>query len=95
MSIISAASLAMQPGEVKDRRKGSKYKVVDEITDLAVMAGVYAVLGALEVGLWLVGRKEGLGRGWRRDEEREGVGRQDGEEEKPVVEVVRGKEGDV
>ena len=39
-------------------RKGSKYPVSDQVIDVAVMAGVYAVIGVLEVilGVWRVKR---------------------------------------
>ena len=39
-------------------RKGSKYPVSDQVIDVAVMAGVYAVIGILEVvlGVWRVRR---------------------------------------
>jgi hypothetical protein len=42
-----------------DGRKGSKYPVSDQVIDLAVMAGVYAVVGILEVvlGVWRVKRE--------------------------------------
>lgn len=42
-----------------DGRKGSKYPVSDQVIDLAVMAGVYAVVGILEVvlGVWRVERE--------------------------------------
>ena len=30
-------------------RKGSKYPVADEVTDVGVMVGVYVALGVLEV----------------------------------------------
>ena len=33
------------------KRNGSKYPLSDQIIDVAVMAGVYAVLAVLEVGL--------------------------------------------
>lgn len=46
-----------------DGRKGSKYPVSDQVIDVAVMAGVYAVIGILEVVLafWRVrrGRRQG------------------------------------
>jgi hypothetical protein len=34
-----------------DGRKGSKYPVSDQVIDVAVMAGVYAVIALLELGL--------------------------------------------
>jgi uncharacterized membrane protein len=41
-------------------RKGSKYPVEDQVTDVAVMAGVYAVVAILEVvlSLWRVKRAQ-------------------------------------
>ncbi|KAH8601163.1 hypothetical protein B0O99DRAFT_502107 [Bisporella sp. PMI_857] len=40
-------------------RKGTKYPVVDQVTDIAVMAGVYAVIAILELvlGTWKAFRK--------------------------------------
>lgn len=45
-------------------RKGSKYPVGDQVTDVAVMAGVYAVIAVLEVvlGFWRALRRAGGGR---------------------------------
>ena len=72
MSVISAAGLAMQPRDVRDGRRkdvpvAGKYPVVDEVTDLAVLAGVYGVLAGLEVGLgwgrWRRGGMDGKGTG--------------------------------
>jgi len=42
-------------------RKGSKYPVSDQVLDIAVMAGVYAVIGMLEAGLgfWRQARRKG------------------------------------
>lgn len=38
-------------------RKGSKYPVVDQVTDVAVIAGVYLVIQVLEVALGVWRRK--------------------------------------
>jgi len=37
-----------------DGRKGTKYPIVDQVTDIAVMAGVYVILAILEMllGFW-------------------------------------------
>ena len=42
-----------------DGRKGSKYPVSDQVIDVAVMAGVYAVVAILEVvlGVWRAKRR--------------------------------------
>ena len=40
-----------QRGLGGQQRKGSEYMVVDEITDVAVMVGVYTALGILEAFL--------------------------------------------
>lgn len=52
-----------------DRRKGSKYLVSDQVIDVAVMAGVYAVIRLLEIGLgfWRANRR-------RRGAEEESLG---------------------
>lgn len=66
------------------KRKGSKYPLSDQVIDVAVMAGVYAVLGLLEVGLglWRVKRRGGHGVG------RQGVGMgMPGSEERVVGEM--------
>lgn len=39
-----------------DGRKGSKYPVADQVTDVAVMAGVYAAIAVLE-GVLMVWRR--------------------------------------
>lgn len=57
MSVVQVAGLVK---EGIDGRKGSKYPVSDQVIDVAVMAGVYAVIGVLEVGL---GVWRGRGRG--------------------------------
>ena len=53
-------------------RKGSKYPVSDQVIDVVVMAGVYAVIGILEVvlGVWRVKRDtrgEGESGEWKPD----------------------------
>lgn len=55
MSVVKAVGLVK---EGIDGRKGSKYPVSDQVIDVAVMAGVYAVIAVLEVilGVWRVKR---------------------------------------
>ena len=49
MSAVQVIGLKQQYGY--DGRKGSKYPVSDQILDVAVMAGVYAVIALLEIVL--------------------------------------------
>lgn len=51
MCIIQVVGLT---NEGINGRKGSKYPVSDQVIDVAVMAGVYAVIGILEIvlGVW-------------------------------------------
>ncbi|KAL8852009.1 MAG: hypothetical protein Q9221_003114 [Calogaya cf. arnoldii] len=51
LAIMNGVKIAEETKEGTDARKGSKYPVVDEITDVAVMIGVYAVLAILEITL--------------------------------------------
>lgn len=46
-------------------RKGSKYPISDQVIDVAVMAGVYAVIAILELvlGFWRALRRASVGRG--------------------------------
>jgi hypothetical protein len=48
-----------------DGRKGSKYPISDQVIDVAVMAGVYAVVAILELmlGVWKVKRRQSAERG--------------------------------
>ncbi|TVY90218.1 hypothetical protein LAWI1_G004388 [Lachnellula willkommii] len=63
---VSAVQVVGLDKEGVNGRKGTKYPVGDQIIDVAVMAGVYAVIALLELGLgvWSVkrhgGRKESL-----------------------------------
>ena len=48
LAVTSIVKIIQEVKEGLDARKGSKYPVVDELTDVAVMVGLYAVLGAIE-----------------------------------------------
>lgn len=58
MSVVKVVGLSK---EGINTRKGSKYPLSDQVIDVAVMAGVYAVLAILEVVLvaWRVKRRKG------------------------------------
>ena len=49
LAITNGIKIAEEVKEGTDQRKGTKYPVVDELTDVSVMIGVYVVLGTLEV----------------------------------------------
>ena len=49
--VMNGVKIAEETKEGTGARKGSKYPVADEITDVSVMIGVYAVLAILEVTL--------------------------------------------
>ena len=51
LAIMRSVKVAGEVKEGVNTRKATKYPVVDELTDVSVMVGVYAVLGILEVGL--------------------------------------------
>ena len=53
LAVTNGVKIAEETKEGTGARKGSKYPVADEITDVAVMVGVYAVLASLEVILSL------------------------------------------
>jgi hypothetical protein len=57
--VVSAVQAAGLVKEGIDGRKGSKYPISDQVIDVAVMAGVYAVIAVLELGLGV----------WRRERE--------------------------
>ncbi|KAH7346239.1 hypothetical protein BKA65DRAFT_273322 [Rhexocercosporidium sp. MPI-PUGE-AT-0058] len=61
MSVIKVVGLSK---EGIDSRKGSKYPLSDQVTDVAVMAGLYAVAAILEVvlGFWRALRRARKGR---------------------------------
>lgn len=49
LAVTNGVKIAEEVKEGTGARKGSKYPVADEITDVAVMIGVYAALAILEV----------------------------------------------
>ena len=49
LAVANGVKIAGEKKEGVGARKGSKYPVVDQVTDISVMVGVYAVLGVLEV----------------------------------------------
>ncbi|KAL8818883.1 MAG: hypothetical protein Q9223_002582 [Gallowayella weberi] len=51
LAVTNGVKIAEETKEGTGARKGSKYPVADEITDVSVMIGVYAVLACLEVTL--------------------------------------------
>ncbi|MCJ1278062.1 hypothetical protein MMC21_005876 [Puttea exsequens] len=51
LAVTNGVKIAEEDKEGAGTRKGTKYPEVDEITDVAVMVGVYAALGALEAFL--------------------------------------------
>ncbi|KAL9576874.1 MAG: hypothetical protein Q9212_006747 [Teloschistes hypoglaucus] len=51
LTVTNGVKLAEESKEGTGARKGSKYPVADEITDVSVMVGVYAVLTILETVL--------------------------------------------
>ena len=51
LAVANGVKVAEEAKEGAGMRKGSKYPVADEITDVSVMIGVYAVLAVLEASL--------------------------------------------
>lgn len=51
LAVTNGVKVAEEAKEGAGMRKGSKYPVADEITDVSVMIGVYAVLAVLEASL--------------------------------------------
>ncbi|KAI4254213.1 MAG: hypothetical protein L6R42_007291, partial [Xanthoria sp. 1 TBL-2021] len=51
LAVTNGVKIAQETKEGTGSRKGSKYPEADEITDVAVMIGVYAVLALLEITL--------------------------------------------
>ena len=51
LAATNSVKIAQEAKEGIKGRKGSKYPVVDELTDVSVMVGVYAVLTAIEIAL--------------------------------------------
>ena len=62
MSVIKVVGISK---EGINGRKGSKYPISDQVIDVAVMTGVYAVLAILELvlGFWRASRRASAGRG--------------------------------
>ena len=51
LAVTNGIKIAEEVKEGTNERKGTKYPVMDELTDVSVMIGVYVVLGVLEVFL--------------------------------------------
>lgn len=51
LAVTNSVKIVQEVKEGTAARKGSKYPVVDQLTDVSVMVGVYAVLAMLEIGL--------------------------------------------
>ena len=51
LAVTNGVKVAEETKEGVNMRKGSKYPVADEVTDVSVMIGVYAVLAILEASL--------------------------------------------
>ncbi len=51
LAITNGIKIAEEVKEGTDNRKGTRYPAVDELTDISVMIGVYAVLAIFEVCL--------------------------------------------
>lgn len=51
LAVANGVKLSAEHKEGIHERKGTKYPVVDEFTDVAVMIGVYVAIGILEVCL--------------------------------------------
>lgn len=68
---VSVVQVVGLDNEGINGRKGTKYPVSDQVIDVAVMAGVYAVIALLELGLgvWNVKRNGG-----RRESLKSGIG---------------------
>ncbi|MCJ1470034.1 hypothetical protein MMC07_008679 [Pseudocyphellaria aurata] len=49
LAVTNSVKLSQEIKEGIDTRKGTKYPMVDEITDVSVMIGVYVALGILEI----------------------------------------------
>lgn len=53
LAVTNGVKVAEEAKEGIGARKGSKYPVADEVTDMGVMVGVYVVLAVLESVLWV------------------------------------------
>ena len=51
LAVTNGVKVGEEKKEGLGARKGSKYPVSDEVTDVSVMIGVYAVLALLEISL--------------------------------------------
>lgn len=51
LAVTNSVKIAQEVKEGTAARKGSKYPVIDQLTDVSVMVGVYTVLAMLEIGL--------------------------------------------
>lgn len=51
LAVTNGVKVAEETKEGVNMRKGSKYPVADEVTDVSVMIGVYVVLAVLEICL--------------------------------------------
>ena len=51
LAVTNGVKVAEEQKEGSGARKGSKYPVADEMTDVSVMIGVYAVLAIIEASL--------------------------------------------
>ena len=51
LAATNSVKIVQEVKEGTNARKGSKYPVVDELTDVSVMVGVYAVLALIEARL--------------------------------------------
>ncbi|TVY41991.1 hypothetical protein LOCC1_G006507 [Lachnellula occidentalis] len=69
--VVSVVQVVGLDNEGINGRKGTKYPVSDQVIDIAVMAGVYAAIALLEVGLGLWNAKRD---GGRRESLKSGVG---------------------
>lgn len=57
LAVTNGIKVAGENKEGTGARKGTKYPVADQITDVSVMIGVYAVLGILELSLSVLGNE--------------------------------------
>ena len=51
LAITNGVKVSQEVKEGINTRKGSKYPIVDQVTDISVMIGVYVALGILEICL--------------------------------------------
>ena len=60
LAVTNGVKVAEENKEGTGARKGSKYPVADEITDVSVMIGVYAAFAVLEISLDVLGSRRAL-----------------------------------